>query len=157
MRVMGLDYGSKTVGVAVSDELMLTAQGIEIIRRERETKLRRTYARIEELVRDYKVDRIVLGYPRNMDNSEGERCRMVREFGSNVKRRTGLPVILWDERLTTVAAQRSMDETGVRESDRKKYVDEIAAMFILQGYMDSLAASGEETARSITDEDRRDG
>jgi putative Holliday junction resolvase len=157
MRVMGLDYGSKTVGVAVSDELMLTAQGIEIIRRERETKLRRTYARIEELVRDYKVDRIVLGYPRNMDNSEGERCRMVREFGSNVKRRTGLPVILWDERLTTVAAQRSMDETGVRDSDRKKYVDEIAAMFILQGYMDSLAASGEETARSITDEDRRDG
>lgn len=142
MRVMGLDYGSKTVGVAVSDELMLTAQGIEIIRRERETKLRRTYARIEELVRDYKVDRIVLGFPRNMDNSEGERCRMVREFGSNVKRRTGLPVILWDERLTTVAAQRSMDETGVRETDRKKYVDEIAAMFILQGYMDSLAAPG---------------
>ena len=139
MRVMGLDYGSKTVGVAVSDELMLTAQGIEIIRRERETKLRRTYARIEELVRDYKVDRIVLGYPRNMDNSEGERCRMVREFGSNVKRRTGLPVILWDERLTTVAAERSMDETGVRDRDRKKYVDEIAAMFILQGYMDSLA------------------
>ena len=142
MRVMGLDYGSKTVGVAVSDELMLTAQGIEIIRRERETKLRRTYARIEELVRDYKVDRIVLGFPRNMDNSEGERCRMVREFGSNVKRRTGLPVILWDERLTTVAAQRSMDETGVRETDRKKYVDEIAAMFILQGYMNSLAAPG---------------
>ena len=148
MRVMGLDYGSKTVGVAVSDELMLTAQGIEIIRRERETKLRRTYARIEELVRDYKVDRIVLGFPRNMDNSEGERCRMVREFGSNVKRRTGLPVILWDERLTTVAAQRSMDETGVRETDRKKYVDEIAAMFILQGYMDSLAAPG-RTAEMI--------
>ncbi len=140
MRIMGLDYGSKTVGVAVSDELMLTAQGVEIIRRERETKLRRTYARIEELVREYMVDRIVLGYPRNMDNSEGERCRMVKEFGSNVKRRTGLPVVLWDERLTTVAAHRSMDETGVRDRDKKKYVDEIAAMFILQGYMDSLGS-----------------
>ena len=136
MRIMGLDYGSKTVGVAVSDELMLTAQGVEIVRREKEDKLRRTYARIEELIKEYGVDKIVLGFPKNMNNTEGERCAKVKAFGSNVKRRTGLPVILWDERLTTVAAERSMEETGVK--DKKKYVDEIAAMFILQGYLDSL-------------------
>ncbi|HAG69478.1 MAG TPA: Holliday junction resolvase RuvX [Lachnospiraceae bacterium] len=135
MRIMGLDYGSKTVGVAVSDTLMYTAQGVEIIRRERENKLRRTYARLEELVKEYDVGRIVLGFPKNMNNTEGERCARVKEFGSNVKRRTGLPVVLWDERLTTVAAERSMEETGVR--DRKRFVDEIAAMFILQGYLDS--------------------
>ena len=136
MRIMGLDYGSKTVGVAVSDPLMLTAQGVEIIRREREDKLRRTYARLEELIREYKIEKIVLGFPKNMNNTQRERCERVREFGSNVERRTGLPVILWDERLTTVAANQTMEETGVR--DKKKFVDEIAAMLILQGYIDYL-------------------
>ncbi|MCR5789833.1 MAG: Holliday junction resolvase RuvX [Lachnospiraceae bacterium] len=136
MRIMGLDYGSKTVGVAVSDPLMLTAQGVEIIRREREDKLRRTYARLEELIREYEIEKIVLGFPKNMNNTQGERCERVREFGSNVERRTGLPVILWDERLTTVAANQTMEETGVK--DKKKYVDEIAAMLILQGYIDYL-------------------
>ncbi len=136
---MGLDYGSKTVGVAVSDGLLLTAQGVEIIRREKEDKLRKTYARIEELVCEYDIEKIVLGFPKNMNNTEGERCERVRAFGGNLERRTGLPVILWDERLTTVAAERSMEETGVR--DRKKYVDEIAAMFILQGYLDKQRGS----------------
>ncbi|MCR5507843.1 MAG: Holliday junction resolvase RuvX [Lachnospiraceae bacterium] len=138
MRILGLDLGSKTVGVAMSDPLLLTAQGVEIIRREHENKLRRTYARIEELCSENQVDRIVLGYPKNLNNTEGERCEKTREFAEALKRRTGLPVILWDERLTTVAAQKAMIEGGIRREDRKEYVDEIAAVFILQGYLESL-------------------
>ncbi len=136
MRVMGLDFGSKTVGVAVSDSLHITAQGLEIIRREQENKLRRTLARIEELVREYEVEEIVLGYPKNMNNTVGERGEKTEEFKQMVERRTGLPVVPWDERLTTVAADRAMIEAGIRRENRKKYVDRIAATFILQGYLD---------------------
>lgn len=136
MRIMGLDFGSKTVGVAVSDELMLTAQGIEIIRRKSPNKLRQTLARIEELAKQYGVEKIVLGFPKNMDNSEGERCEKTREFQEMLVRRTGLEVVLWDERLTTAAADRTLAEGGIREEDRKKYVDKLAAVFILQGYLD---------------------
>lgn len=138
MRILGLDYGAKTVGVAMSDPLLLTAQGVEIIRREHENKLRKTYARIEELCRENEVDRIVLGYPKNMNNSEGERCIKTKEFKEALERRTSLPVILWDERLTTVAADAAMIESGIRRENRKEYVDEIAAIFILQGYLESL-------------------
>ncbi len=139
MRIMGLDFGSKTVGVAVSDPLFLTAQGVEIIRRKSPGKLRQTLARLEELIAEYEVDRIVLGYPRNMNNTEGERCEKTREFKELLERRTGLPVFLWDERLTTVAADRTMIESGIRREDRKQYVDKLAAVFILQGYLDSQA------------------
>ncbi len=139
MRIMGLDFGSKTVGVAVSDPLMVTAQGVEIIRRKEENKLRKTYARIEELVKEYDVEYIVLGYPKNMNNTIGERAEKTEAFMENLKRRTGLEVVLWDERLTTVAADRAMIEGGLRREERKEYVDMIAAIFILQGYMDSLA------------------
>lgn len=139
MRILGLDYGTKTVGVAVSDELLITAQGVEIIRRNSPNKLRQTLARIEELVGEYKVETIVLGYPKNMNNTEGERCEKTREFMEMLQRRTGLPVVLWDERLTTVAADHSMMEMNIRREDRKNYVDEIAAIFILQGYLDYLA------------------
>lgn len=139
MRILGLDFGSKTVGVAVSDELLITAQGVEIIRRKAPTKLRQTLARIEELVGEYGVERIVLGYPKNMNNTEGERCGRTKEFKELLERRTGLPVILWDERLTTVAADRSMMEMGIRRENRKDYVDEIAAILILQGYLDYCA------------------
>ena len=135
MRIMGLDYGSKTVGVAVSDSLMITAQGVEIIRRKEENKLRKTYARIEELIKEYDVSSIVLGYPKNMNNTVGERAEKTEEFMENLKRRTGLEVVLWDERLTTVAADRAMMEGGLRAEERKEYVDMIAAVFILQGYM----------------------
>ena len=138
MRIMGLDFGSKTVGVAVSDELLITAQGIEIVRRKSEGKLRQTLARIEELIQEYHVDKIVLGYPKNMNNSEGIRCEKTQEFKEMLERRTGLEVILWDERLTTVAADRTMMEASVRREDRKNYVDMIAAVLILQGYLDSL-------------------
>ncbi len=138
MRILGLDFGSKTTGVAVSDDLLLTAQGVEIIRRKAPTKLRQTLARIEELCEQYGVERIVLGYPKNMNNTEGERCERTKEFKEMLERRTGLEVILWDERLTTVAADMSMMEMGIRRENRKEYVDEIAAILILQGYLDYL-------------------
>lgn len=139
MRIIGLDFGSKTVGVAVSDPLGITAQGVEIIRRKSPDKLRQTLARIEELIAQYEVGEIVLGYPKNMDGSEGERCEKTKEFKAMLERRTGLPVALWDERLTTVAADRAMMEAGLDHVERKEYVDEIAAVFILQGYMDARA------------------
>ena len=139
MRILGLDYGTKTVGVAVSDELLITAQGVEIVRRKAPTKLRQTLARIEELVNEYGVEKIVLGYPKNMNNTEGERCERTKEFKEMLEKRTGLEVVLWDERLTTVSADNVMMEMGIRRENRKDYVDEIAAIFILQGYLDFLA------------------
>lgn len=138
MRILGLDYGTKTVGVAVSDLLGITAQGVEIIRRESPKKLRRTLARIEELCTEYEVTEIVLGYPKNMNNTEGERCEKTVEFKEMLERRCGLKVHLWDERLTTVAADQAMMEANIRREDRKNYVDKLAAVFILQGYLDSL-------------------
>lgn len=138
---MGLDYGTKTVGVAISDALGLTAQGIETIERKEENKLRRTCARIEELIREYEVEKIVLGFPKHMNNDVGERAEKSLEFKAMLERRTGLEVIMWDERLTTVAAERTLIESKVRREDRKKYIDKIAAVFILQGYLDSLQIS----------------
>lgn len=136
MRIMGLDFGSKTVGVAISDALLITAQGIEIIRRKEENKLRQTLARIEELIVQYEVTEIVLGLPKNMNATEGERVALTMEFKEKLERRTGLPVHMWDERLTTVAADKAMMEAGVRRENRKDYVDMIAATLILQGYLD---------------------
>ena len=138
MRVLGLDYGSKTVGVAVSDPLGLTAQGVEIIRRKSENKQRQTLARIEELIEQYQVETIVLGFPKHMNNTVGDRAEKSLAFAEMLKRRTGLPVVMWDERLTTVEAIRTLMEAGVRRENRKEYVDELAAVFILQGYLDSL-------------------
>ncbi len=143
MRIIGLDFGSKTVGVAVSDPLFVTAQSVEIIRRKSENKLRQTLARIEELIEEYEVDRIVLGLPRNMNATEGERAEKTREFAEMLFRRTGIEPVLWDERLTTVAADRVMMEAGVRRENRREYVDAIAASFILQGYLDYLHDSRE--------------
>ena len=125
MRIMGLDYGSKTVGVAISDPLGLTAQGIETICRKEENKLRKTLARIEALAQ-------------NMNNTVGDRAEKSLEFKEMLERRTALPVTMWDERLTTVEAERTLIENNVRREDRKKYVDKIAAVFILQGYLDSV-------------------
>ena len=136
MRIMGLDYGSRTVGVAVSDELLLTAQGIETVCRAQENKLRQTLARIQALCEEYDVREIVLGFPKNMNNTIGDRAEKSLEFAEMLKKRTGLPVVMWDERLTTVAANRTLMETGVRREHRKEYIDQIAAVFILQGYLD---------------------
>lgn len=138
MRIMGLDFGSKTVGVAVSDPLGLTAQSLEIVRRKSENKLRQTYARIEELAAQYEVEKFVVGLPKNMNATEGERAEKSRAFTDALFRRTGIEVVMWDERLTTVAADRTMMEAGIRREDRKEYVDAIAASYILQGYLDYL-------------------
>ena len=140
MRILGLDFGSKTVGVAVSDELLLTAQGVETITRKSEGKLRQTLARIDELISEYNVEKIVLGYPKNMNNTEGERCARTLEFKEMLERRTHLEVVLVDERLSTVSAEDILMESGVRREERKAHVDKIAAGFILQTYLDMMAA-----------------
>lgn len=144
IRIMGLDFGSKTVGVAVSDPLGITAQGIEIVRRTSENKLRKTLARIEELVAEYEVTEIVLGFPKNMNNTIGERAEKSLAFKEMLERRTELPVVMWDERLTTVAANRTLIEGGVRRENRKDYVDMLAAVYILQGYLDSRERTSNE-------------
>ncbi len=139
MRILGLDYGSVTVGVAVSDSLHITAQGVETIRRKQETKLRQTLARIEELIKEYEVDRIVLGYPKNMDNTIGTRAQKSEEFAEMLRKRTGLEVILWDERLTTVSAHQVLNYGEVSLEKKMQVVDKLAAVIILQGYLDFLS------------------
>ena len=143
MRILGLDFGSKTVGVAVSDGLLLTAQGVETIERKDASKLRKTCARIEELIAEYEVTEIVLGLPKNMNHTEGERVEKTKAFGEMLERRTGLPVHYWDERLTTVAAEQILMESGVRRENRKAVIDKVAAGLILQGYLDCLRTKGE--------------
>ena len=138
MRILGLDYGSKTVGVAVSDPLGVSAQSVEIIRRKSENKLRQTLARLEELIAEYQVGLLVLGFPKHMNNDIGDRAVKSLEFKEILEKRTGLHVVMWDERLTTVEANRILAETGVKGAGRKQYVDELAAVFILQGYLDYL-------------------
>ncbi len=134
-RILGLDYGTKTVGVAVTDGLGLTAQGLEIIRREKPKKLRQTLARIRELIAAYDVGSIVLGKPLNMNGSSGFRVEDTFVFKELLEEKTGLPVYLEDERLTTVDAYSIMEEVGIKKADQKKYVDEIAAVLILESYL----------------------
>lgn len=141
---MGLDYGTKTVGVALSDELLLTAQPYETIVREKANKLRKTLARIEEIIAEMDVKEIVLGYPKNMNNTVGERAAATDEFREMLERRTGLPVILVDERLTTVEADRILEETGVALSGRKEHIDKMAAAIILQTYLDGRSKEKSE-------------
>ncbi len=152
MRIMGLDYGSKTVGVAISDPLLITAQGIEIIRRKDENKLRQTLARIEELIVEYEVSEIVLGLPKNMNDTMGDRAELSLEFKDKLERRTGLSVTMWDERLTTVAADKTMMEAGIRREHRKEYVDKIAAVLILQGYLDYCANNRSDMTEHLRDD-----
>ena len=139
MRILGLDYGSKTVGVAVSDALGWTAQSLETITRKEENKLRKTLARIEFLVKEYEVEKIVLGYPKHMNNEQGDRCAKTESFREMLERRTGLPVILQDERMSTVSAERILMEGGVRRENRKEHIDKMAAAFILQTYLDRIS------------------
>ena len=144
MRIMGLDYGTKTVGVALSDELLITAQPFITIERKKPNKLRQTYAQLESIVAEYGVSEIALGYPKNMNNSLGERALETEEFKKNLERRTGLPVILIDERLTTREADRILAETGVAGSGRKEHIDKMAAAIILQTWLDFRNNEGEE-------------
>ena len=137
MRLIGLDYGTKTVGVAVSDELGITAQPLETITRTSSKKLRKTLARIESLIKEYDVEKIVLGNPKNMNNTEGDRSVQTEAFKEQLERRTGLPVVLWDERLTTAESERILISGGVRRENRKAVIDQLAASIILQSYMDA--------------------
>ncbi|MDO4803851.1 MAG: Holliday junction resolvase RuvX [Lachnospiraceae bacterium] len=135
MRILGLDYGSKTVGVAVTDLLGMTAQRLEIIRRPKENHLRQTFRRIEELVEQYEIGEVVLGYPLNMDDSTGDRAEKTLAFRQELVRRLEVPVHLVDERLTTVEAEEIMAECGLPRCEFKRYVDMIAAEIILQDYL----------------------
>ena len=136
LRVIGLDYGTKTVGVAISDEMKLIAQPLVTIERKQANKLRQTYAAIEQIIAQQDVELIVLGYPKNMNNTEGERVEATKEFKEALERRTGLEVVLIDERLTTVEANRILEDTGVALSARKEHIDKMAAAIILQNYLD---------------------
>lgn len=138
MRILGLDFGDKTIGVAVSDPFGWTAQGVEIIRRENPAEFKKSMRRLAELVEEYQVETIVLGYPKNLDGSEGERCVKTQDFCERIKRRfPKLEVLLWDERFSTIAAERSLREVGLNHEKRKSVIDKMAAVHILQGYLDS--------------------
>ncbi|MFY0529226.1 Holliday junction resolvase RuvX [Archangium gephyra] len=134
MRTLGLDYGTKTIGVAASDGLGLTAQTVTTIRR---TNLKADLAALKELVREYEADRFVVGLPLNMDGSEGPRAEATRKFVEALTEVLGLPVELWDERLSTVAAQRTLLEADVSRAKRREVIDQMAAQFILQGWLDA--------------------
>ena len=138
---MGLDFGAATCGVAMSDELLLTAQPVETIRRKHANKLRQTYARIEELIASSNVEKIVVGLPVTLSGDEKDRALSCREFAAGLERRTGLEVIMWDERLTTVEAHRILDEAGLGYEKKAEVVDKIAASIILQNYLDSISGS----------------
>ena len=141
MRIIGLDFGAMTCGVAMSDDLLLTAQPVETIRRKHESKLRQTYARIEELIQQYGVTRIVVGLPKLLSGEEGERAAAAREFAGTLERRSGIETVMWDERLTTVEAHRVLDEAELGYEEKAKVVDKLAAAIILQNYLDYLANS----------------
>jgi len=139
MRIMGLDFGERTIGVAISDPLLLTAQGIKTIRRSKQE-----LAELGELIQSYEVTEIVLGYPKNMNGTLGPRAQMTEEFAGVLKEQFGLEAILWDERLSTVGAQRSLLEADVSRAKRKQVIDKMAAVFILQGYLDYLRIKGQK-------------
>lgn len=135
MRAMGLDVGTKTVGVAVSDALGWTAQGIETIKINEENG-EFGLARVGELVKEYRVTEFVVGFPKNMNNTVGPRGEASIAYKEKLEEEFSLPVTLWDERLTTMAAERVLIEADVRRKNRKKVIDKMAAVMILQGYLD---------------------
>ncbi len=137
MRILGLDFGTKTTGVAVSDPLGFTAQGLEIIRRTDEFNIKPTIKRIGEICDEYKVEKLVLGFPKNMDNTLGERCEATLKFKTKLENILKLPVELWDERLSTMAAENMLIDADVSRGKRKKVIDKVAAVIILQNYLDA--------------------
>ncbi len=138
MRILGLDFGDKTIGVAVSDPFGWTAQGVEIIRRENPAEYKKSMKRLAELTEEYQPEVIVLGYPKNLDNSEGERCVKTKAFAERIERRfPKIKVVLWDERFSTIAAERALREAELSHDKRKSVIDKMAAVHILQGYLDS--------------------
>ena len=138
MRVMGLDVGSKTVGVAISDPLGFTAQGVEIIKIDEEAK-EFGFDRLGELVKEYKVEKFVVGLPKNMNNTEGPRVEASKAYGDKIKEIFGIPVDYQDERLTTIQAERMLvEQADVSRGKRKKVIDKLAAQLILQNYLDRM-------------------
>lgn len=135
MRIMGLDVGSKTVGVAISDALGWTAQGIETVKIN-ELQEKFGFERLGELIKQYEVTEIVVGYPKNMNNSIGPRAEASEKFAALLKEAYSIPVVLWDERLTTMAAEKMLISADVSRKNRKKVIDKMAAVMILQGYLD---------------------
>lgn len=145
MRILGLDYGDKTVGVAVSDIFGWTAQGVEIIRRNNPMEYKQSLGRLAQLIEEYNVEKIVLGFPKNMDGSEGARCEKTLEYKKRIENRfRNIPIELWDERLSTVAAQRFLHEADYDIKKSKSVIDKMAAVFILQGYLDSIRIKEEK-------------
>lgn len=136
MRILSLDVGSRTIGVACSDALLLTAQGLETIRR---TSLEKDFARIQELVKEHEVHEIVVGMPKNMNGTKGDRAEKTEEFVEKMKEVIDLPVKFWDERLSTVMAEKSLIAADVSRKKRKTVIDKMAAVVILQGYLDRLS------------------
>lgn len=136
-RYLGLDVGDATIGVSVSDLLGLTAQGVETIRRK---TLKSDLLRLKEIAETYETNAFVLGLPKNMDGSEGERVEVIREFAEEIKKKfPDAEINFWDERLTTVAAHKTLIEADMSRKKRKKVVDKMAAIFILQGFLDRLS------------------
>ncbi|MCM3663898.1 Holliday junction resolvase RuvX [Mesobacillus subterraneus] len=136
MRTMGLDVGSKTVGIALSDELGWTAQGLETLKINEEENVF-GFDELGKIIKEYEVDKVVVGLPKNMNGTIGPRGEASQFFARELEERFGIPVILWDERLTTVAAERVLLEADVSRKKRKKVIDKMAAMMILQGYLNS--------------------
>ena len=135
MRILGLDYGSKTVGVAMTDPMGITVQPFKTILRDRESKLRKTLSEIQKIVSDYDVEKIIVGLPLNMDDTEGERARETRAFVEKLKLRVTVPVEFADERLTTMEAAEILDESGIKRSEQKRVIDQVAAQLILEQYL----------------------
>ena len=137
MRILGLDYGERTIGVAVSDGFGWTAQALEVIKRSNSTEYKKSISRIAQWVEEYEVNTIVLGYPKNMDNTEGERCQKTKVFQKQLQQAfPNVTVVLWDERMSTIAAERSLLEADMSRKKRKSIIDKMAAVHILQGYLD---------------------
>src|SRR5699024_2826171 len=134
-RILGLDLGDKTIGVAVSDLLQLTAQGITTIRRESKKK---DFQTLGDIINDYTIKKIVIGLPKNMNNTKGPQGENTIDFGEKLKKRFNLEIIYMDERLTTVAAERILIEGDIRREKRKKLIDKVAATYILQSYLDGI-------------------
>lgn len=134
MRIMGLDVGDRTIGVAVSDDLGWTAQGVEVIRRK---SLEHDLSRLEELVKSHNVEKILVGMPRNMNGTYGPRAELTKQFIEILGERIHLPIVTWDERLSTVSAERALIQADVSRAKRKGVIDKVAAVVILQAYLDS--------------------
>jgi len=139
LRILGLDYGDKTVGVAVSDPFGWTAQGLEVIKRNSENEYKQSLGRMADIMKEYEVEKIVLGYPLNLDGSISERCKKTEDYKERIQNRfKNIEVVLWDERLSTVAAANHLMSAGLNNQKRKGVIDKMAAVYILQGYLDSI-------------------